>query len=244
MCSSSTGALEGHSTHLHVGRSDLHLPLDPPAGGLQMAHSFEHIPVLRDEVVSLFASVPPGVVVDATIGGGGHAAALLRGLRRPAHRRAGPRSRRPAGGPGAAVLVRGPRHVHCSALLHAGIRPLRARVRAPGRRAPRPGRQLPPARLVRAGVLVPRGRAARHADGSHQRPDGRRPGQHPAGGGPGDAVPAERRGEAVRAHRPGRRASPATDLDEAAGRSRGVGGAGAGPPQGSPGPAGVPGTAH
>ncbi len=77
MCSSSTGALEGHSTHLHVGRSDLHLPLDPPAGGLQMAHSFEHIPVLRDEVVSLFASVPPGVLVDATIGGGGHAAALL-----------------------------------------------------------------------------------------------------------------------------------------------------------------------
>ncbi len=42
-----------------------------------MAHSFEHIPVLRDEVVSLFASVPPGAVVDATIGGGGHAAALL-----------------------------------------------------------------------------------------------------------------------------------------------------------------------
>jgi 16S rRNA (cytosine1402-N4)-methyltransferase len=77
MCSSSTGALEGHSTHLHVGRSDLHLPLDPPAEGLQMAHSFEHIPVLRDEVVSLFASVPPGVVVDATVGGGGHAASLL-----------------------------------------------------------------------------------------------------------------------------------------------------------------------
>jgi 16S rRNA (cytosine1402-N4)-methyltransferase len=77
MCSSSTGALEGHSTHLHVGRSELHLPLDPPAGGLQMAHSFEHIPVLRDEVVSLFATVPPGVVVDATLGGGGHAAALL-----------------------------------------------------------------------------------------------------------------------------------------------------------------------
>ncbi len=42
-----------------------------------MAHSFEHIPVLRDEVVSLFASSPLGVVVDATVGGGGHAAALL-----------------------------------------------------------------------------------------------------------------------------------------------------------------------
>ncbi len=77
MCSSSTGTLEGHSTLFLAGRPDLHLPLDPPAGGLQMAHSFEHIPVLRDEVVSLFASVPPGVVVDATVGGGGHAAALL-----------------------------------------------------------------------------------------------------------------------------------------------------------------------
>lgn len=77
MCSSSTGTLEGHSTHFHLGRLDLHLPLDQPAEGLQMAHSFDHIPVLRDEVVSLFAAVPPGVIVDATIGGGGHAAALL-----------------------------------------------------------------------------------------------------------------------------------------------------------------------
>jgi 16S rRNA (cytosine1402-N4)-methyltransferase len=42
-----------------------------------MAHSFEHIPVLRDEVVSLFAPVPAGVLVDATVGGGGHSAALL-----------------------------------------------------------------------------------------------------------------------------------------------------------------------
>ena len=42
-----------------------------------MAHAFDHIPVLRDEVVSLFASVPPGVLVDATVGGGGHASALL-----------------------------------------------------------------------------------------------------------------------------------------------------------------------
>ena len=42
-----------------------------------MAHSFEHTPVLREEVVSLFASVPDGVVIDATVGGGGHSAALL-----------------------------------------------------------------------------------------------------------------------------------------------------------------------
>jgi 16S rRNA (cytosine1402-N4)-methyltransferase len=69
--------MEGHSTLFHLGRLDLHLPLDQPAEELQMAHSFDHIPVLRDEVVSLFAAVPPGVVVDATVGGGGHAASLL-----------------------------------------------------------------------------------------------------------------------------------------------------------------------
>lgn len=38
---------------------------------------FEHLPVLVDLVVDLFAAVPPGVVVDATVGGGGHAKALL-----------------------------------------------------------------------------------------------------------------------------------------------------------------------
>lgn len=39
--------------------------------------SFHHLPVMLDEVVALFGPVPPGVVVDATVGGGGHAAALL-----------------------------------------------------------------------------------------------------------------------------------------------------------------------
>jgi 16S rRNA (cytosine1402-N4)-methyltransferase len=38
---------------------------------------FVHRPVLADLVVELFAPVPPGVVVDATLGGGGHAEALL-----------------------------------------------------------------------------------------------------------------------------------------------------------------------
>jgi len=42
-----------------------------------MAHSFDHIPVLRDEVVALFGPVPAGLLVDATVGGGGHSAALL-----------------------------------------------------------------------------------------------------------------------------------------------------------------------
>jgi 16S rRNA (cytosine1402-N4)-methyltransferase len=41
------------------------------------APDFEHRPVLVDLVVELFAPVPPGVVVDATVGGGGHAEALL-----------------------------------------------------------------------------------------------------------------------------------------------------------------------
>ncbi|HWH34899.1 MAG TPA: 16S rRNA (cytosine(1402)-N(4))-methyltransferase RsmH [Acidimicrobiales bacterium] len=39
--------------------------------------SFPHLPVMVHDVVDLFASVPPGVVVDATVGGGGHAEALL-----------------------------------------------------------------------------------------------------------------------------------------------------------------------
>ncbi len=38
---------------------------------------FAHRPVMADEVVALFAPVPAGWVVDATLGGAGHAAALL-----------------------------------------------------------------------------------------------------------------------------------------------------------------------
>ncbi len=39
--------------------------------------AFHHLPVLIRDVVDLFGPVPPGVVVDATVGGGGHAEALL-----------------------------------------------------------------------------------------------------------------------------------------------------------------------
>ncbi len=42
-----------------------------------MCPVFDHQPVVLEEVVALFAPVPPGVVVDATVGGGGHAAAIL-----------------------------------------------------------------------------------------------------------------------------------------------------------------------
>lgn len=38
---------------------------------------FEHDPVMVDEVSDVFDSVPPGTVVDATLGGGGHSHALL-----------------------------------------------------------------------------------------------------------------------------------------------------------------------
>jgi 16S rRNA (cytosine1402-N4)-methyltransferase len=39
--------------------------------------AFEHAPVMRVEIVSAFGSVPAGTIVDATLGGGGHSAALL-----------------------------------------------------------------------------------------------------------------------------------------------------------------------
>ena len=42
-----------------------------------MSTSFRHEPVMRDEVVALIGVVPSGVVVDCTVGGGGHAAAIL-----------------------------------------------------------------------------------------------------------------------------------------------------------------------
>ncbi len=39
--------------------------------------SFSHDPVMRDEIVDVFAKVPPGTILDATLGGGGHSEALL-----------------------------------------------------------------------------------------------------------------------------------------------------------------------
>jgi 16S rRNA (cytosine1402-N4)-methyltransferase len=42
-----------------------------------MRQVFVHEPVMVDEVVALFAPVPPGIVIDATVGAGGHARAVL-----------------------------------------------------------------------------------------------------------------------------------------------------------------------
>ena len=41
------------------------------------ASDFAHAPVMVEEITSIFSVVPAGTVVDATLGGGGHAAALL-----------------------------------------------------------------------------------------------------------------------------------------------------------------------
>lgn len=81
MCSLPTSGGEGlTASPFHANRAGLHPLLLDLVGGLQMAQDptpFEHTPVLRDEVVSLFAPVPAGWVVDATVGGGGHTEALL-----------------------------------------------------------------------------------------------------------------------------------------------------------------------
>ena len=44
---------------------------------LRMAPDSFHDPVLASEIVELFSSLPAGVVVDATLGGAGHAEAIL-----------------------------------------------------------------------------------------------------------------------------------------------------------------------
>lgn len=54
-------------TEVTVPHDDL--PAEPP--------DFVHVPVLVDRVVDLLRVVPPGLYVDATLGGAGHAAALL-----------------------------------------------------------------------------------------------------------------------------------------------------------------------
>lgn len=47
------------------------------APSAESAERFEHQPVMLHEVVAFLADVPSGVVVDATLGAGGHAAAIL-----------------------------------------------------------------------------------------------------------------------------------------------------------------------
>lgn len=78
MRSPSIGAVEGSiSTHFHPrrpggARSDSLL-----VEGLRMSRAYEHSPAMAGEVVPLLATVPAGIFVDATVGGGGHASAVL-----------------------------------------------------------------------------------------------------------------------------------------------------------------------
>ena len=46
-------------------------------GRLQMANDFHHVPVLADEILECFAGLRAGVLIDATLGGAGHAQLLL-----------------------------------------------------------------------------------------------------------------------------------------------------------------------
>ena len=66
------------SARFHSGRSGRHPDGASPVEGLRMSQSYEHRPVMVDEVSAILGEVPPGPVVDATVGGGGHARALLR----------------------------------------------------------------------------------------------------------------------------------------------------------------------
>jgi 16S rRNA (cytosine1402-N4)-methyltransferase len=45
--------------------------------GQRMSQVFEHEPVMASEITAILGAAPPGVVLDATVGGGGHARALL-----------------------------------------------------------------------------------------------------------------------------------------------------------------------
>ena len=52
-------------------------PPSKPAVGAPGASAFHHLPVMCDEVLKVLSSGPSGIVLDATVGGGGHAAAIL-----------------------------------------------------------------------------------------------------------------------------------------------------------------------
>jgi len=78
MRSPSTGPLEASSSaYFQRDRRGTPPASIVPVGGLRMNQAFPHEPVMAEEVVGLFAPVPPGLILDTTLGGGGHSAALL-----------------------------------------------------------------------------------------------------------------------------------------------------------------------
>jgi 16S rRNA (cytosine1402-N4)-methyltransferase len=78
MRSPSIGEVEDpYSARFCLCRSGRHPDGVKPVEGQRMSQVFEHEPVMANEIVALLGDVPPGLLVDATVGGGGHARALL-----------------------------------------------------------------------------------------------------------------------------------------------------------------------
>ena len=145
----------------------------PGSAGLGQMPSPRHVPVLLDRVVALLAPAldrPGAVVVDATLGLGGHTEAILDAL--PAgpagrHRpRPATRSRWPGSGSrrtrDRATFVHAVYDEIPDVLAELGLAARR-------RRPVRPRRLLDAARRPRARLRLRPGRAARHADGRHRR---------------------------------------------------------------------------
>ena len=64
--------LSARTHRLSRGRTNL-----VPAEGLRMSRDTYHVPVMVEEVLELLRPIPEGLIIDATIGGGGHARAIL-----------------------------------------------------------------------------------------------------------------------------------------------------------------------
>lgn len=77
-CLSTGGVGIPFSARLHSRWSGRH-PDGMPVEGQRMSQDsgFTHLPVMATEIVALMAPLPPGVVLDATVGGGGHARRIL-----------------------------------------------------------------------------------------------------------------------------------------------------------------------
>lgn len=76
--SPSAGAVEVPSSALFPPNRPGYIPDGVSSvEGLRMTQGYEHEPVMTAEVVDAMSEVPAGAVVDATVGGGGHAAAIL-----------------------------------------------------------------------------------------------------------------------------------------------------------------------
>ena len=190
------------------------------------ADSAVHVPVMLDRCLALLAPAldgHPAVVVDATLGLGGHAEALL-----PAAPRADPR--RPGPRPGGAApqwrtarpLCR-PDPPRARRLRPDARGARRARLRRGGRGALRPRRLLDAARRRRARLRLRPGRTAGHADGHLARHHRRRGDERVLGTRACPGAAGVRRRAIYDAHRPGHRARAgqgAADLD---GRACGAG---------------------